>query len=172
VAPPDYGEAIELWHDFLFTELRTMRPVLEQIMGPDGLAFLGTLLGDRPALDVGDYIAVFVRRRALARAWAQFFEAYPVVLSPVWAQPAFPHGWDVAGPDQMRATMSLLRPVMPANLLGLPAAVTPGGLAAGMPVGVQCIGAPFREDRALDAAAAIQAAVGVLTPVDPFVNGR
>jgi amidase len=72
----------------------------------------------------------------------------------------------------MRATMSLLRPVMPANLLGLPAAVTPGGLAAGMPVGVQCIGAPFREDRALDAAAAIQAAVGVLTPVDPFVNGR
>jgi amidase len=39
-----------------------------------------------------------------------------------------------------------------------------------MPVGVQCTAAPFREDRALDAAAAIQAAVGLLTPVDPFVN--
>jgi amidase len=171
VAPPDYPEAIELWHDFLFTELRTMQPVLEQIMGPDGLAFLRFLLGDRPALDVGEYVGVFVRRRTLARAWAQFLAAYPVILSPVWAQPAFPHGWDVTGPDQMRATMALLRPVMPANLLGLPAAVTPGGLAAGMPVGVQCIAAPFREDRALDAAAAIQAAVGVLTPVDPFVNG-
>jgi amidase len=39
-----------------------------------------------------------------------------------------------------------------------------------MPVGVQCMAAPFREDQALDAAAVIQQAVGRLTPVDPFVN--
>jgi len=31
--------------------------------------------------------------------------------------------------------------------------------------------AAFREDRTLDAATAIERAVGVLTPVDPFVNG-
>lgn len=59
---------------------------------------------------------------------------------------------------------------MPANLLGLPAAATPGGLLAGMPGGVQCMAAPFREDRALRAAAVIEAAVGRLAPVDPFVN--
>ena len=66
--------------------------------------------------------------------------------------------------------MELMRPVMPANVLGLPAAATPGGLVDGMPVGVQCIAAPFREDRALAAAAVIQAAVGLTDPVDPFVN--
>jgi amidase len=171
VVPPGYPEAIELWHRFLFTEIRTMAPVLEQIMGADGLGFLDTLLDSEPVLDVAGYVEVFVRRRALARAWAEFFETHPVLLCPVWAQPAFPHGWDVASPEQSLATIELLRPVMPANLLGLPAAVTPGGLAGGMPVGVQCVAAPFREDRALDAAAVIEAAVGVLTPVDPFVNG-
>jgi amidase len=171
VTPPSYEGVIELWHGFLFTELRTMRPVLDQIMGEDGKQFLGTVLDDAPVLDLDAYVGLFVRRRELARAWAEFFETYPVIVSPIWAQPAFEHGWDVASPVQSLATMELLRPVMPANLLGLPAAATPGGLVDGMPVGVQCMAAPFRDDRALDAAAAIQAAVGPVTPVDPFVNG-
>jgi amidase len=171
VIPPDYELAVELWHGFLFTELRTLRPVLEQVMGVAGIQFLQVVLDAEAPLDVGAYIELFTRRRALARAWGEFFESYPVILSPIWSQPAFSHGWDVATETQSLAAMELLRPVMPANLLGLPAAATPGGLADGMPVGVQCIAAPFREDRALDAAAAIQAGVGVLTPVDPFVTG-
>ena len=91
---------------------------------------------------------------------------------PVRTQPAFRHGWDAESEQNAVATVELLRPVMPANLLGLPAAATPGGLVDGMPIGVQCMAAPFRDDRALDAAEVIQAAVGRLVPVDPFVNGR
>ncbi|MGY1706200.1 amidase [Geodermatophilus sp. SYSU D00697] len=168
VTPPDYEAAIELWHAWLFTDLRTMQPVLAELMGPVARRFLEVALDSTPRLDLDAYVGSFVRRRQVARAWLEFFERYPVVLSPVWSQPAFPHGWDA---DHVPATLELLRPVMPANLLGLPAAATPGGLADGMPVGVQCMAAPFRDDRALDAAAAIQAAVGVLGPVDPFVNG-
>ncbi|SFF15553.1 amidase [Blastococcus tunisiensis] len=171
VTPPEYETAVDLWRDFLFTEIRTLQPLLEQVMGADGKGFLTGVLRDHPRLDVDAYVQMFVRRRQVARRWAEFLEDYPVVLTPVWAQPAFPHGWDVASDEQADAAIELLRPVMPANLLGLPSAATPGGLADGMPVGVQCMAAPFREDRALDAAAAIQAAVGALTPVDPFVNG-
>ena len=40
VVPPEYEGVIEAWHGFLFTELRTLRPVLDQIMGPDGKRFL------------------------------------------------------------------------------------------------------------------------------------
>ena len=48
------------------------------------------------------------------------------------------------------------------NVLGLPAAVVPIGLAAGTPVGVQLIASRYREDVCLDAAAAIEAKAGIM----------
>ncbi|MCU1362323.1 MAG: indole acetimide hydrolase [Acidimicrobiaceae bacterium] len=57
--------------------------------------------------------------------------------------------------------------MLPANLLGLPAACGPTGTAKGLPTGVQVIGDLFREDLCLNAAEAIEASVGVLTPIDP-----
>jgi amidase len=65
------------------------------------------------------------------------------------------------------AVLNLVRPVLPANLLGLPAAVVPAGLADGLPAGVQIVGARFSEMRCLAAAESIEAALGALTPVDP-----
>jgi amidase len=170
VTPPDYETVVELWHSFLFTELRALQPVLSQVMGETAQRFLTAVLDSEPRLDLEAYVDTFVRRRRLARTWGDFFAEYPVILSPVWTQPAFRHGWDAESEQNAVATIELLRPVMPANLLGLPAAATPGGLVDGMPIGVQCMAAPFRDDRALDAAEVIQAAVGRLVPVDPFVN--
>ena len=48
------------------------------------------------------------------------------------------------------------------NVLGLPAAVVPVGVLNDRPVGVQIVASRFREDLALDAAAAIEKRVGVL----------
>ena len=56
--------------------------------------------------------------------------------------------------------MRLMRPVMPANLLGLPAAAVPAGKAAGLPAGVQVMGARFQELACLEAAEAIESALG------------
>ena len=56
---------------------------------------------------------------------------------------------------------------LPANLLGLPAVCVPTGVANGLPTGAQIIGDLFREDLCLNAAEAVEAAVGVLTPIDP-----
>ena len=165
-SPPDYAEALELWADFLFTELHGMRPLLEPIMGDDARQFLFAALDDRPPLPLPAFVGLFVRRRRLARAWSAFFRDYPVVLSPVWTRTAFDHGWDLVDPG---GTLEVIHPIKPANVLGLPSAVTFGGLADGLPVGVQCIAAPHRDDQALQVAEALQAAVGPTTPVDPFV---
>ena len=56
---------------------------------------------------------------------------------------------------------------MTVNLLGLPAVTVPAGQHDGPPTGVQIIGPRFREDLCLDAAAAVEAGAGSLTPIDP-----
>jgi amidase len=60
-----------------------------------------------------------------------------------------------------------MRLVVTVNLLGLPAAAVPVGVANGLPQGVQLIGPMYREDLCLDAAEAVENTLGVLTPVDP-----
>ncbi|HKO34151.1 MAG TPA: amidase, partial [Candidatus Limnocylindria bacterium] len=60
-----------------------------------------------------------------------------------------------------------MRMVMAVNLLGLPAVAVPVGVADGLPQAVQIIGPRYREDVCLDAAAALEQAVGTFTPIDP-----
>ena len=74
---------------------------------------------------------------------------------------------DTEGPAR-----ELFRFIMPANLMGLPAACVATGVANGLPTGVQVMGTPFREDLCLDAAEAIEKTVGVLTPIDPRTGTR
>jgi amidase len=95
---------------------------------------------------------------------------YPLIVSPVWSQPPFPHGWDAEGESNAEEATELLRPVVPANRLGLPAAAVPAGTAAGLPAGVQVMGERFQELACLEAAEAIEAALGVATPVDPVLE--
>ena len=60
-----------------------------------------------------------------------------------------------------------LRMTVAVNALGLPAVAVPVGNGNGLPQAVQVIGPRFREDLCLDAAAAIEDAVGIITPIDP-----
>ncbi|MGW4122423.1 amidase [Nocardia sp. NPDC004711] len=172
VTPPEYEAVLDLWRRFLMTDVRIMWPGLAQILGQQGKDFVLAAFDEIPALDRDGYIGVLIQRQRLQRLWSEFFLDHPLILSPIWARPAFEHGWDVVDADHSSATLELLRPVMPANALGLPAVATTGGFADGMPVGVQLMAAAFREDRALAAAEALEAAVGVRTPIDPFSRGQ
>ena len=44
------------------------------------------------------------------------------MLSPTWTQLPFEIGLDVASPEGTAATIEMMRPVVPANVLGLPSA--------------------------------------------------
>jgi amidase len=92
---------------------------------------------------------------------------HPVLLSPTWTQPAFEADWDISGDDGSMGTLELMRPVLPGNLLGLPCAVVPGGMADGLPVGVQVIGDRYTDLRVLAVAEQVEQALGTLTPIDP-----
>ncbi|MGY1609905.1 MULTISPECIES: hypothetical protein [unclassified Geodermatophilus] len=60
-----------------------------------------------------------------------------------------------------------MRMAIAVNALGLPAAAVPVGVADGLPQVVQVIGPRHREDLCLDAAAALEDRLGILTPIDP-----
>ena len=165
--PPDYELALELWRTILAPDLRIMKAMLDPIMGEGGRTFLGNALDGIPAPDLAGWAAAHTARHGLARAWSLWFQEYPVLLSPVWSQPAFRVGLDVAGPGGASETLELMRPVLPANLLGTPAAVVPAGMAEGLPVGVQVMGGKYTELRCLAVAEAIERRLGTLTPIDP-----
>lgn len=165
--PDGYERSIELWTQLLSGDLRTQKPILDMVMGDGGRQFLdftNVLTADS---DLTAWTLVHAERNGVAKAWAQFFGDYDAIISPVWTQPAFAHGSDIADAASAAATLDLLRPTLPANLLGLPAAVVPAGIWNSMPVGVQVIGDRFHDLACLSIAAMIEASVGVLTPIDP-----
>jgi amidase len=57
--------------------------------------------------------------------------------------------------------------VLPGNVLGLPAAVVPVGMAGGMPVGAQVMGRRFADLTCLRAAEQLEDHFGTITPIDP-----
>ena len=89
-------------------------------------------------------------------------EDFPLVLAPVSQVPPFPQLEDLKGNARMKQMLDEQSMLYAVNLLGLPAAAVPTGLHGGVPLGVQIIGPRFREDLCLDAAQAIETAVGVL----------
>jgi amidase len=169
--PPLVEHAVEVWGGWLMNELRPQMPLLAQVMGDEGVQVLEFFARRFPGVDVAGLSQLLVERHAIARAWASFQAREPLLLWPVWTRTAFPHGSDIASEGQALETFALIRPVLPVNLLGLPAAVVPAAVDGGLPVGVQLIGPRFREDLCLDAAAAIEAALGRLTPIEPVTAG-
>jgi Asp-tRNA(Asn)/Glu-tRNA(Gln) amidotransferase A subunit family amidase len=80
-------------------------------------------------------------------------ESFPILLAPVCSVPAFRHGeggWGAVHPADYVQTMSYSQHY---NLLGNPAAVVPVGQSPeGLPIAVQIIGRPYKEDEVLSVA--------------------
>lgn len=168
--PPGYEQAIELWSSILAVDLRVMQPVLDQLMGEAGRAFLGHALDHLPNADLTGWANAHTARHGLARRWSLWYEDYPLLLSPVWTQPAFPLDYDIESFEGAVGTLELMRPVLPANLLGTPAAVVPAGMADGLPVGVQVMGNKYTDLRCLAVAGIIEQRLGPITPIDPVTG--
>ena len=122
-----------------------------------------------PLADAAAWSRLMIECDGIARAWSTFMADRPLLLSPNWTQLPFEHGFDSATPAGTAATKELMRPMVPANLLGLPSACVPAGRdeGTGLPIGVLITGRRLREDLCLEAAEAIEARLGLATPIDP-----
>jgi amidase len=168
INPPDFELACEVWKTQLYGEYELQRPLLEMAMGEGGRKFVDFTTLNRAKVDLAAWANAQVQRNGLGRRWSLWFQDYPVLLSPTWTQPPFVFNFDIEDEASALATVELMRPVLPANLLGLPAVVVPGGMADSLPVGVQVIGARYTDLRCLSIAEQIESACGLDTPIDPI----
>jgi amidase len=168
--PPRYEDAVSCWARLIMGDFGSVLAMLAPMMGAEAMAFVSNFNETvAPLADVAAWSHLMVERDGIARAWSVFMADRPLLLTPTWTQLPFEHGFDSATPAGTAVTKELMRPVVPANLLGLPSACVPAGRDAetGLPIGVLITGRRFREDLCLEAAEAIEARLGLAVPIDP-----
>jgi aspartyl-tRNA(Asn)/glutamyl-tRNA(Gln) amidotransferase subunit A len=101
-------------------------------------------------------------RRLYYRGVMKLFESVDVILAPATPRPAHRIGQElftIRGVEMpSRANVGLL--TQPISCIGLPVVVAPAGEVDGMPVGMQIIAAPWREDHCFRVAAALDSRAG------------
>ncbi len=116
------------------------------------------------ALSSGHYDAYYGRaqrvRTLVCRDFARAFADVDLLVSPTSPRVAF--GIGTKGDDPLAMYMNDACTI-PVNLAGLPAISIPCGLSEGLPVGLQLIGPAFSENRILQTAHALEAAIGFET---------
>ncbi len=164
-AVPDVTGAWQLWCDLISTEIATIqRDQMVALGSPAFVKALDGILHMATIHDAAGYMQAMASRAGHLRDWLATLEETPLILAPVSVQPTPAYDADLKGDAAVRMFFrNDLRFVGAISVLGLPVATVPVGLTrAGHPIGVQLIASRYREDLALDAAAAIEARVGVL----------
>jgi aspartyl-tRNA(Asn)/glutamyl-tRNA(Gln) amidotransferase subunit A len=117
------------------------------------------------ALSSGYYDAYYGQaqkvRTLITRDFTAAFEQVDVLVSPTTPFVAFPLGARTADPYQMYLADLY---TIPTNLYGGPGISVPCGLSEGLPVGLQVMAPTMADDRMYRVAAALESAVGTLTP--------
>ncbi|HEX5740709.1 MAG TPA: Asp-tRNA(Asn)/Glu-tRNA(Gln) amidotransferase subunit GatA [Pilimelia sp.] len=117
------------------------------------------------ALSSGYYDAYYGQaqkvRTLITRDFTAAFGSVDALISPTTPFVAFPFGARTADPYQMYLADLY---TIPTNLYGGPAISVPCGLSDGLPVGLQVMAPTMADDRMYRVAAALESAVGTLTP--------
>ncbi len=113
------------------------------------------------ALSSGYYDAYYGRaqrvRTKIAEDFRAAFERVDLIVTPTSPNVAFPLGAKTDDPLSMYLNDYC---TVPFSLAGVPAISIPNGLSEGLPVGLQIAGPAFSENRVLDAAHALEGALG------------
>jgi amidase len=155
--PPDQGRAAELWDRMIGADGHAW---LRRLIAAAGTEGVGSYAGRAPWVSEssplpGDELTALVEAVDDVRAsMLRWMAGFDLIVSPVLPRPALLHG--VGFTSGFADTYSEVH-----NLTGWPSAVVRGGTSPeGLPIGVQLIAQPWREDVALAAARVVEDALG------------
>ncbi len=111
-------------------------------------------LASANAMTTPEFSGLIVKWGMFKAAMISFMERYDVIICPACAYPAMPHGSTVEDFPAFSYTMTY-------NLTGWPGVVVRGGTSPeGLPIGVQIVARPWREDVALAVARYLESTLG------------
>jgi amidase len=99
-----------------------------------------------PEIGIGGMLEALQKRATFLREWQLFLTKYPVLITPVSGQLPFPQQLDVKSENDFENVMKAQLTQLAVPALGLPALSVFTGFSGTTPLGVQLIGARFRED--------------------------
>lgn len=166
VEPPSIEMAAKTALDMIVPEMRAAWPMISSVVREYDARFISALFEVAGDQDPATAMQSFMIRQALLRAWGEFQETCPLIVAPICTTIPFEVGKDRTTAE-VAETVRGLRMALAVNALGLPAVALPVGVGGGLPQAVQVIGPRYREDLCLDAAAALEERIGIITPIDP-----
>lgn len=165
IEPPDVFECGRTGYRTLMGEVLTLMKSDIEAAGSQTIRdIFDVYFQEFPPILETEMVRMLAKRTHYAREWSLFLQDYPLVLSPFLPQPFFKPDRDTEGPQGVHEVLGCAVYSYAMNFLGLPAACVPSRLAqlpqGAQPISVQITARRWREDLAVDAAAAIENRVG------------
>ena len=159
--PPHIERANELWLSmFSRASVVQLRKIYER-REHEGGSFVSWRLAtadDTPPPTLDEYIKAWMLRDKLRAELVEWMKDTPVLLCPVGATPAYKH--DTLKVEVDGQTMGTFRSFSYAqafNVFDLPVVTVPAGRSKeGLPIGVQVVGPPFKEELVLKVAEIVE----------------
>ena len=146
---------------------RGLNAALQKEADPDATFIFGQMEELCPPPDLNAFMDALQKRSFFVRLWMEFFERFPIAITPVSGELPFRDQEDVESPAAFRRIMAAQLTQVGLPLMGLPGLAVTTGLVGTIPVGVQLLAGRYREDLLLQAGAVIEAAGVPASPVDP-----
>ncbi len=165
IDPPDVFECGRIGYRSLMGEVLTLMKSDVEAAGSQTIQdIFDVYFQEFPPIVETELLRMLAKRSHYAREWSLFLQDYPLVLSPFLPQPFFKPDRDTEGAEGVHEVLGCAVYSYAMNFLGLPAACVPARLAqlpkGPQPINVQIAARRWREDLAVDAAAAVEKRVG------------
>ena len=165
---PPMQEAADINAQLWMAEMRAGAAEMVALENEADSQFVFAQMTARSAeIDINGLLNALKNRATLVRQWQVFLASHPVVLCPVSGELPFTQQQDVQSEAAFEAIMQSQLTQLALPALGLPGLTVATGYDGQTPVGVQLIGARYREDILLAAGEAIEAAGPKIMPSDP-----
>jgi amidase len=167
VSPPMLDVFFELWQRVGSPDI--MHGLMSMLDAIDDSGLTATMNDWRPSFPEPTsqtFIKAMGDRDMLMRAWNVFFSQYPLMVTPMMAEPTMTRGYDKSFVGAMASMSTIGRWGMNLSAISIPALAFPVGMHEGAPLGVQVTAHTWREDLILAAGDALEARLGPVGAVD------